>query len=101
MTSVWLKKISSFLVAGGIAPLGLACAVGFSHVPAAAQGTPQQQQACTPDAQRLCGAFMPDATKVAACMSHQKRSALSQACWDATAPSRPLYHYRSTRRDHS
>jgi hypothetical protein len=94
MTSVWHKKISSFSLAGGIAALALAFAIGLSPTPAAAQGTPQQQQACTPDAMRLCQQFIPDATKVAACMTHQKRSALSQACRDAITPPRPTHHYK-------
>ncbi len=45
----------------------------------AGQGTEQQREACTPDAFRLCGQFIPDADKVEACL----RSAgprLSPAC---------------------
>jgi hypothetical protein len=90
MTSTWFKRFSSFSLAGGIAAAALALALAPG--PAAAQGTPQQQQACTPDAMRLCGAFIPDATKVAACMTHQKRSDLSQACRDAFPPPRPSHH---------
>ena len=53
-------------------------ALGFP-TPAAAQGTPQQQQACQPDAFRLCGEFVPDVAKIQACMS-RKRAQLSPAC---------------------
>jgi hypothetical protein len=43
------------------------------------RGTPEAQQACTPDAMRLCGEFIPDAGKVAACLA-RKRASLSPAC---------------------
>ena len=46
---------------------------------AGAQGTPEEQQACTPDAMRLCNQFIPDVAKVTACMM-AKRSQLSEAC---------------------
>jgi hypothetical protein len=66
------------------------CLAGFAAVfavaamsvrPAAAQGqgTPEQRQACSGDAQRLCGEFIPDATKISACLA-KKRSSLSPAC---------------------
>jgi hypothetical protein len=35
---------------------------------ALAQGTEQQREACTPDAFRLCGQFIPDAGKVESCL---------------------------------
>lgn len=47
-------------------------AVGLlaAHGPnlAFAQGTEQQREACTPDALRLCGQFIPDAGKVESCL---------------------------------
>lgn len=47
-------------------------AVGMlaAHGPnfAFAQGTEQQREACTPDAFRLCGQFIPDAGKVESCL---------------------------------
>lgn len=47
-------------------------AVGLlaAHGPnlAFAQGTEQQREACTPDAFRLCGQFIPDAGKVESCL---------------------------------
>jgi hypothetical protein len=46
---------------------------------AGAQGSPEAQQACTPDAMRLCSEFIPDVAKVTACMM-AKRSQLSEAC---------------------
>jgi hypothetical protein len=41
--------------------------------------TPEQQQACTPDAMRLCGAYVPDVDRITACMI-QNKSQLSPAC---------------------
>ena len=41
--------------------------------------TPEQQQACTPDAMRLCGSFIPDVDRITACMI-QKKSQLSAEC---------------------
>ena len=51
-----------------------------SPLPASAQSyTPEQEQACTPDAFRLCGAAIPDIGRVTACMA-AKKSQLSPAC---------------------
>jgi hypothetical protein len=41
--------------------------------------TPEQQQACTPDAMRLCGEFVPNVDAVTACMV-QKKAQLSPQC---------------------
>ena len=41
--------------------------------------TPEQQQACTPDAMRLCGACVPDVDRITAC-SIQNKSQLSPGC---------------------
>ena len=41
--------------------------------------TPDQQQACTPDAMRLCGAYIPDVDRITACMIARK-SQLSPEC---------------------
>ena len=49
-----------------LALVGAALALASSFAsPAAAQGTAQQQQACQPDAVRLCGQFIPDVPKSA------------------------------------
>ena len=40
---------------------------------AASAQAPDVQQACTPDAMRLCGAFIPDRAKVEACMKVHRR----------------------------
>ena len=75
MRNAGFKHVSKFSIAGAAAALGLLFAVSL----AAAQGTPEQQQACSGDAQRLCGAYIPDASKVAACLAKAKRQ-LSPAC---------------------
>lgn len=43
------------------------------------RGTAEQRAACTPDAFRLCAAYIPDATNVEACLRENK-SGLSVAC---------------------
>jgi hypothetical protein len=46
---------------------------------AAGAQAPDVQQACTPDAMRLCGQFVPDRAKVEACMRAHRRE-WSEAC---------------------
>ena len=58
----------------------LAAVLGVSISPAAAQGyTPEQEQACTGDAFRLCSSEIPDISRVTACMV-AKKSQLSPPC---------------------
>ena len=45
-----------------------AVALAAPSKPARAQGTPEQQQACAPDAVRLCASTIPDVAKTTACM---------------------------------
>jgi hypothetical protein len=71
------------------AALLIMLAASFSPVPAAAQVT--AEQACTGDAMRLCGQFIPDRQKTGACMA-RLRSQLSPACAAFFKPA------RSTRR---
>jgi hypothetical protein len=60
--------------------LMLATVLAVSTSPAASQGYSQEQeQACTPDAMRLCGAFIPDVDRITVCMI-QNKSQLSPAC---------------------
>lgn len=49
-------------VAGLVAFAVVACVQ-----PALAQGTEQEREACTPDAMRLCGQFIPDADRIETC----------------------------------
>jgi len=58
----------------------LAIAFSFSFLSSAANAyTPEQQQACTPDALRLCGDAIPDVDRVTACMIARKAQ-LSPGC---------------------
>jgi hypothetical protein len=58
----------------------LAIALSLSFLSSAAYAyTPEQQQACTPDAFRLCGDAIPDVARVTACMIARK-SELSPGC---------------------
>jgi hypothetical protein len=58
----------------------LATAISVSIWPAAAKAyTPEQEQACTGDAFRLCSSEIPDVGRVTACMV-AKKSQLSPGC---------------------
>ncbi len=63
-------------------------------VPAFSQeyrGTLEQQMACTPDVFRLCGAQIPDANRIVACLQ-QNTPQLSPACravFDSSAGASP------------
>ncbi len=46
----------------------IALVLGFAEGPALAQGTAEQQEACTPDALKFCTATIPDIGKTTACM---------------------------------
>ena len=60
--------------------LMLATALSISLWPAITQAySPEQQQACTPDAMRLCGAYVPDVDRITVCMI-QNKSQLSPEC---------------------
>jgi hypothetical protein len=96
MKNTGLKTVSSFWLATSAAILALVWAAGVT-APAAAQGTPQQQQACTPDVMRLCNEFVPDVAKITACMT-RKRSQVSAVCRAAF----PTAHgHRTSRRHHA
>ncbi|WP_081948851.1 MULTISPECIES: hypothetical protein [unclassified Methylobacterium] len=69
--------------------------------PALSQGTPEQQQACTPDAMSLCQNYIPDAGRVRACLL-SRRASLSPACRAAIAAGEPKSSApRKRRRRHS
>jgi hypothetical protein len=61
--------------------LGLAVAATglLAPVAPAMAYTAEQQQACTPDAMRLCSSFIPDVDRITACMI-EKKSQLSPEC---------------------
>ena len=60
------------------AALGLALSIGGPPTKGYAY-TAEEEQACTPDAMRLCGAYIPDVDRITACMI-QNRSQLSPEC---------------------
>lgn len=71
---------------GAICWRGFYCAALLATVLLVSEGpnsafayTQEQQQACTPDAMRLCGNFIPDVDRITACMI-QKKSQLSPEC---------------------
>jgi len=92
MKNAGFKTIWSFWLATSAAIFGLVWVAGFA--PAAAQGTPQQQQACTPDVMRLCNAFVPDVAKITVCMKHNWAS-VSPACRTALHPPKATTHHRT------
>ncbi|HEY0566526.1 MAG TPA: hypothetical protein VGD13_00135 [Xanthobacteraceae bacterium] len=59
--------------------LGLAIAAWTVPTPGLAQGTPEQRQACSGDAQRLCSHTIPDARTTGRCLAANRRN-LSPAC---------------------
>ena len=60
--------------------LMLATALSVSLWPAISQAyTPEEQQACSGDAMRLCGDYVPDVDRITVCMI-QKKSQLSPQC---------------------
>lgn len=66
-------KTSLVAVALGIALAALVQpGAGFAY-------TPEEQQACTPDAMRLCGEFVPNVDAITACMI-KKKAQLSPQC---------------------
>src|ERR1700737_1597975 len=50
-----------------------------SPTPSFSQGTLAQRTACTPDALRLCSAFIPNADEITTCL-REKNAELSDAC---------------------
>jgi hypothetical protein len=92
MTKARLNPISSLTLVVVAVALALALSVGV----VAAQGTPQQQQACQGDATRLCGDFIPDVAKIEACMS-RKRAQVTAACRAAIVVPSQGHHRRHHR----
>jgi len=69
--------------------LMLATALLVSMWPAASEAyTPEQQQACSDDALRLCSADIPDVDRVTACMI-RKQDQLTPGCRVYFKPSEP------------
>jgi hypothetical protein len=62
-----------------LAGLGLIVGLAWTATPATAQGSQAQRDACSGDAMRLCGEFIPDPGRTGACLN-SKRAQLSPAC---------------------
>jgi len=77
MGKVTLGKLASLI----------AVAVVAGAEPALAQGTEQEREACTPDAMRLCGQFIPDAGRIETCLRNAGPR-LSPACYAVFYPPR-------------
>ncbi|MBR0911608.1 hypothetical protein [Bradyrhizobium japonicum] len=69
-----MTRLTQMLFAVVVVALGSAAASAQEN-----QGTAEQRAACTPDAFRLCSAYIPDPSGVEACL-RQRKSALSEAC---------------------
>ena len=68
--------------------LGAALLIAWSFLSsdrAAAQGTPEQQEACKPDVFRLCGNFIPNVEPIIACLKANEAS-LSPPCHEVMFP---------------
>ena len=66
----------------GVVQIGLMLATAISvclWADASQAYTPEQEQACTGDAMRLCGAYIPDVDRITVCMI-QRKSQLSPGC---------------------
>ncbi|WP_315730132.1 MULTISPECIES: hypothetical protein [unclassified Bradyrhizobium] len=64
---------------GGIGAVLLLSAVATAHPATSYAYTPEQQQACTDDALRLCSSEVPDVDRITACMVRHKAE-LSPSC---------------------
>src|SRR5439155_4204101 len=72
--------MATFRIGSFHAGLMLATAIAVSMLPATGRAyTPEQEQACTSDAFRLCSSEIPDVERVTACMV-AKKSQLSPPC---------------------
>jgi hypothetical protein len=85
MKNAGFNHVASLSLASVASICGLLWAASLA--PAAAQGTPEQQQACQPDAMRLCSEFVPDVPQITACMT-KKKAQLSPACKAVFGPPR-------------
>ncbi|MGX4801814.1 hypothetical protein [Bradyrhizobium guangdongense] len=69
-----MMKWTQVLFAAVVVALGSAAASAQEN-----RGTAEQRAACTPDAFRLCSAYIPDPAGVEVCL-RQRKSDLSEAC---------------------
>jgi hypothetical protein len=69
-----MTRLKQGLFAAVVIALGSAAAFAQEN-----RGTPEQRAACTPDAFRLCSAYIPDPSGIEACLRLRK-SDLSEGC---------------------
>jgi hypothetical protein len=72
-----VQRVRSAALFAGAVLLSIAGAI--PAISADYRGTPDQQQACTPDVMRLCADSVPDVSRIVACLRHN-RSNLSAPC---------------------
>ncbi len=79
--------------------LALATLLGGGVALAQERGTEAQREACTPDAFRLCGQFIPDASRIESCL-RAAGPRLSPACYVVFNPpqEKPQPSMRTVRR---
>jgi hypothetical protein len=82
----------------GLLALPLGLLVGGINA-ASAEVSQAVQQACTPDAMRLCSEFIPDRAKITACMIRRRRE-LSSECLTAMRGAGGARVRRVSRRGH-
>lgn len=70
--------MTSKRVCGAIAAVVMLTA--SSSAALASKGTPEEREACTPDALRLCGQFIPDEDRIETCL-RDAGPRLSPACY--------------------
>jgi hypothetical protein len=71
---IGLSRVAA--VVGGMSAILMGVSLGAGAALAYSQ---QQQDACTPDAMRLCSAFIPDVDRITACMI-QNKARLTPPC---------------------
>jgi hypothetical protein len=74
-----INKFNAIHAGIAMAAAGILLSTLFSSAHAQYRGTPEMQQACTPDVMRLCNDDVPDVDKIVACMK-RNRPNLSPAC---------------------
>ena len=75
-----VSRFTTSMAAKSMAAASLSLVLAVLVLPGTGHAyTPEQQQACTPDAMRLCGEFVPNVDAITACMI-QKKAQLSPQC---------------------
>jgi hypothetical protein len=77
--------MASFSIRGRLAATAFFLVIPTASFAQQDQGTPEQREACTPDAMRLCGAYLLDPRSVEACL-RAAGPRLSQPCYDVFFP---------------